>query len=56
MPQILISKAVKAIAKEQDKQVGKDFLELLDRKVYDYVVKIITGVRFKRLSSKDLLP
>jgi len=56
MPQMLIVKAVKAIAKEQDKQLGKDFLELLDRKVYDYVVKTISSVRFKRLSSRDLLP
>lgn len=55
MSQILVTKTVKEIARAQDKQVGKDFLELLDRKVYDYVEKIITGVRFKRLSSKDLL-
>lgn len=55
MPKILVSKSIKEIAKEHDKQIGKDFLDVLDRKVYEYVVKIISNVRFKRLTSKDLL-
>lgn len=55
MPTILVSKTVKQMAKDRDKQCGKDFINALDRKVYIYVEKIIDGVRFKRLSSKDLI-
>lgn len=55
MPTILVSKKIKQMAKEREKQCGKDFIEALDRKVYMYVEKIMDGIRFKRLSSKDLV-
>jgi hypothetical protein len=46
---------VKQIAKDNDKQIGKDFLQLLDRKIYEKVEKMIKDIRFKRLSAKDLI-
>ena len=55
MPTIIVSKTIKRMAKERDKQCSKDFIEALDRKVYDYVDRIIDGVRFKRLTRKDLI-
>lgn len=55
MAKILNWKAVREIAKMQNKQVGKDFIELLDRQIHEKIEKMITDVRFKRLTGKDLM-
>ena len=54
---MLLNKArVKALVKEYDKQVSKEFLEQLDYRVRSMVIRAVKNAKhFKRLKASELL-
>ncbi|MBI5872720.1 MAG: hypothetical protein HZB36_01055 [Candidatus Omnitrophica bacterium] len=54
---MLLNKArVKALVKEYDKQVSEEFLEQLDYRVRQIVIRAVKNAKhFKRLKSSELL-
>jgi oligoribonuclease (3'-5' exoribonuclease) len=55
MAKILVVKTLKELAKKYNKQVSKDFIEILDRQMYEKIETKILSVRQKRLTKHDFV-